>query len=301
MRLVAAVATGAAVFLLVGLVSGNLPDLRRRRRRRSQVSPRQTWLLQAGLDLTPGQLAAGCGAVGVVVFVLVLGLTATPVVAVVPAVTAALAPRGWLARQRARRLRRLQEAWPDGIRDLLAGTSAGLSLHQALLAVADGGPPALRTAFARYPTLARILGVVPALEVIKEELADPTSDRVIEVLVLAHERGGHVLTDILRDLAQATTRDLRALEQITTDGLEQRINARAVFALPWLVLLLLTAQEGFFRDFYRSSGGVAVVAVGGVLSLAGLAVVSRLSRDPVETRVLGAAATPSPHAGEGRP
>ncbi len=38
----------------------------------------------------------------------------------------------------------------------------------------------------------------PALELVKEELADPTSDRVIEVLLLAHERGGPIVRHIWR-------------------------------------------------------------------------------------------------------
>jgi Flp pilus assembly protein TadB len=75
-------------------------------------------------------------------------------------------------------------------------------------------------------------------------------------------------------------------EQIATDALEQKINARAVFVLPWLVLLLLTARPGHFRDFYQSSGGLLVVAVAGVASLLGVLVLGRLARDPVEERVL---------------
>ncbi len=166
-----------------------------------------------------------------------------------------------------------------------------MSLNQAVAALATGGPQALRDAFARYPTLSRMIGVVPALEVVKEELADPTSDRIIEVLILAHEKGGHILSDILRDLAEATTRDVRALEEIATEALEQKINARAVFVLPWVVLLVLTLKPGPFRDFYRSTGGVLVVLAGAALSLFGLWLVSRLSREQVERRVLGAAAT----------
>ncbi len=43
-----------------------------------------------------------------------------------------------------------------------------------------------------------MLRVVPALETIKEELADPSSDKVIEVLVLAHQYGGETLQVALR-------------------------------------------------------------------------------------------------------
>ena len=89
-----------------------------------------------------------------------------------------------------------------------------------------------------------MLGTGPALELVKEELADPTSDRVLEVLILAHERGGAIVREILDDLVDATTRDLKLLDELETEGLEMRINARAVVVLPWLVLVALTARPG---------------------------------------------------------
>ena len=115
----------------------------------------------------------------------------------------------------------------------------------------------MRVAFAQFPQLARVLGTGPALELVKEDLADPTSDRVLEVLILAQERGGAIVREILDDLVDATTRDLKLLDELETEGLEMRINARAVVVLPWFVLVALTARPGAFRDFYQSGGGVA--------------------------------------------
>lgn len=300
MSALAAVASGVLVYLAVAAATDRLPRLRLPRRRRPQVGAAQTWLLQAGVDLTPGQFWAGSAGLAAGAFVLVVAVTGTPAVAVVPAVGVGALPRLYFARQRTRRLREIQRAWPDGLRDLLASISAGLSLNQAVESLARSGPAPLRAAFARYPTLARLTGVVGALETVKEELADPTSDRVIEVLILAHERGGHILADILDDLARATTRDLRAREETATAQLEQTLNARAVFVLPWLVLLVLTAADGPYRDFYRSAAGLAVVGVGGLLSVLGLWIVARLGRRPVEERVLGSAA-PAPTGDGWRP
>lgn len=291
MILLAALFTGVTVYLAVGALTGNLPQLRPGVRRRSrEISARQQWLIQAGAELTPRQFVSGSILAAVATFAVLTLLTGTPAVAVVPAGVVGLLPRAYFARLRAARLRAVQEAWPDGLRDLIAGISAGLSLNRALEGLARGGPEPLQRAFARYPALARMLGVVPALELIKEELADPTSDRVIEVLILAHERGGHILGEILRQLADATTRDIRTLEEIATDSLEQRINARAVFALPWIVLAVLTLQPGHFREFYRTPGGLLVVLAGGALSLLGTWIVSRLARDPGEARVFGGGA-----------
>ena len=117
--------------------------------------------------------------------------------------------------------------------------------------------------------------------------ADPTSDRVIEVLILASERGGQIVKEILEDLVVATTKDLKVLDEIDTEGLEMRINARAVLVLPWFVLVALTLRGGAFREFYASSAGLLVVLVGGALSAVGYFWISHLGRSQQERRVLG--------------
>ncbi len=292
MTLLAGLAVGVFVYFLVGFLTGYAPEIKiRRLRRRAQISNRQLWLNQAGVALTPRQFVAGSIAVGSVAFGLLTALTGTPLVAILPAAGVAALPRTYFARRRAAHLQRVQAAWPDGLRDVIASIAAGRSLPQALNALAASGPAPLQEAFARFPMLSRMLGTVPALEVIKEELADPTSDRVIEVLVLAHERGGQIVRDILEDLVAATTRDLKVLEEVETEGLEMKINARAVLVLPWLVLVALTVREGPFRDFYRSPGGLLVVLVAGVLSVVGGLLIARLARTRAEQRVFGSSAT----------
>ncbi|HWD08050.1 MAG TPA: hypothetical protein VHA57_03040, partial [Actinomycetota bacterium] len=158
---------------------------------------------------------------------------------------------------------------------------------QAIASLASSGPEPLRGAFDRFAPRSRMLGVPAALELIKQQLADPTSDRVLEVLLLAHERGGRIVTAVLSDLADATSRDLKAIEGITSDRLEPKINSRAVFVLPWLVLVALCASPGPIRAFYQKPVGAVVVGVAAAMSLIGILIVERLSRDPAEERVFG--------------
>ena len=181
-------------------------------------------------------------------------MTGTALVAVVPAVAVASLPRAYFGRRRATRLREVQAAWPDGLRDLVASIAAGRSLDAgARRARGDRVPRRSATRSRGSESHARMLGTVPALEIVKEELADPTSDRVIEVLILAPERGGQIVQEILDDLVVATTKDLKVLDEIETEGLEMKINARAVLVLPWFVLVALTVRGGAFRDFYQST------------------------------------------------
>jgi tight adherence protein B len=140
-------------------------------------------------------------------FLVVLALTSLPVVALMPALVVATLPRAYFGRKRTERLARVQEVWPDGLRDLVASVRSGASLPTAIEDMATFGPPPLREAFQGFAVYSRSLGVGAALEMIRADLSDPTSDRVIEVLILAHERGGAVVPEILSDLAEATTRD----------------------------------------------------------------------------------------------
>jgi tight adherence protein B len=221
----------------------------------------------------------------VVTYAMVFALTSLPIVSLMPALVVATLPKAYFARRRARRLEEVQRAWPDGLRDLLASVRSGASLPTAIEDLASFGPVPLRDAFQGFPIYSRSLGVVSALEMVKSDLADPTSDRVIEVLILAYERGGAVVPEILSDLAEATTKDLWTLEEIRTDALEQKINSRIVFVLPWLVLVAMTTRSGAFREFYASSLGVAVAVIGGVMSLIGVVIASKLGSHSAEPRV----------------
>jgi len=285
-NIVAALCIGVCCALIVATLTGAMPTRRRARstwwaRRREHVA---TWMQQAGVGVGPAPFVGGSVLAGAFALLATAALTGSVFVALVPAVAVALLPRAYFGRRRTARLREVQRAWPDGLRDVLASITAGLSLTQAVTTLAATGPAPLRIAFARFPELARVIGTGPALELVKEDLADATSDRIIEVLILAHERGGAIVREILEDLVTATSRDLKLIDEIETEGLEMRINARAVMVLPWLVLVALTARPGAFRDFYRSSGGVVTIALAGLLTAIGVLVLSRLARDPVESR-----------------
>lgn len=290
MTLIASLLTGVLFLFGVGYLVGTAPEPKIVTKEKPAVSDRQLWLTQAGLDLTPRQFWAASTGVGVVAFVVFLLITGIPIISMIPAVGVSILPRAYFAQQRDRRLSEVQEAWPDGLRDITASISSGMSLPRAVETLARSGPEPLRRAFARYGLLARTIGVVPALETIKEELGDPTSDRVIEVLILAHERGGNIVAEILTDLAAATTRDLWAMEDIRTAAIEQKINARVVFVLPWLVLVALTGYTPAYREFYGTAAGFFVVIIGAVMSGFGLLLVNSFSKEPQEERVLGGSA-----------
>ncbi len=270
MKFVAAACAATAAMTAVGVAGGVVGG----------VSPRSGWRTQPFRDIRNDAVSG--------LVVAALGVVATGIAAA----GAAGALLGWsLSRRRRIRVRALRteeirRAWPDAIRMVAAGLRSGASVRSAMTELAATAPDALRPVLGDFVSRERVLGVRGALIAIGGELADPVADRVVEVLVVADERGGALVPGILDDLADALGADLVAAEEIRTQSLEQRLNARIVTVAPWAVLLLLVAREGPYRAFYGSRPGVVVLASGAALTAAGGVLVRRLASRSPEPRVL---------------
>ena len=179
-------------------------------------------------------------------------------------------------------------AWPEAIRDVLAHITVGSTLHAALVQLGRSGPEPLRPVWRRYARNAAVLEVSAALEQVRDELADPVSDRVIEAFMAAHERGQSVVVDVLRTLADDVTKDLQLAEQIITGQTEVRAQAVVAAMLPFVVLLLLVSSNDGFRDFYRTGAGFVVICIGAGDGLL------RLEADQRHRSTAGGAARPRP-------
>ena len=285
MILLAAVAAAVAAFLIVAEATG--VGLRRSPRPpRPRTRPtRKEWLAQAGAPVTPIQFWAASLAGGLFAGGLVLLVTGTLVVAALPAGLVAAIPVTYWASQRRTRAAQRVAAWPDALRALVSALEANQSLHQGLVGLAVTGPEPLRPVLARYAAMASTLDQRSAVELIRTELADPVSDSVVEVLATATTTGPAVAIPVLRDLAGDVAEDLQTLDRIQTLSLEQRLSAKAVFIIPYGVLVMLCLRAGAFQDFYRSRAGVTVALFGLALSGAGLLIVNRLNRSPATERL----------------
>ena len=293
MRLLAGLGAGSFVYLIVGQMVGVRLMARRRQvdiaRPTSRVGEARAWLAQTGTQVTMLQatlLSFGCAVVGLIATV---GLTGVPPLGLLGAGLAGSAPFLVLSQRRRRQTAARLAAWPDALRDLLTHLRASLSVHAGLCQLAATGPLPLRPSFARYQMLAAALDQRAALEVVQAELADPVSDRIVEVILVAFDQGSSVVIDILDDLASATTDDLRLVEEIETAQLETKLEARGAALLPFAVLAMLCSTSGDYRLFYQSPAGWFVVLLGGSLSIVGLLVIRRLGRAPTEARTLGPA------------
>ncbi|TFV68185.1 UNVERIFIED_ORG: type II secretion system protein F [Bacillus sp. AZ43] len=232
----------------------------------------QLWALQAGL--------------GLLVLVVVLLTTATVTVSLVFGLFGFLLPYAQVRRLAARRTADLREVWPEVVDNLASAVRAGMSLPEALSALAVRGPEVLRPPFARFAAEYRSTGRFGAcLDRLKDDLADPVGDRIVETLRVAREVGGTDLGRVLRTLATFLREDARARAELETRQGWVVSAARLAVAAPWVVLLLLATQSTTLAA-YDSPLGTAILAVGGAVCLVAYRLMLRIGRLPQDVRVL---------------
>ena len=185
-----------------------------------------------------------------------------------------------------RRQREFAEVWPEAVDNLASAVRAGMSLPEALGALSERGPEPLRDAFAGFALDYQVSGrFTDALDRLKDRLADPVGDRVVESLRVAREVGGGDLGRLLRSLSgflrdDARTRsELQARQAWTVNG------ARLAVAAPWLVLLLMCFQPEVIQR-YSTGAGVVVLVGGAALCAIAYSAMVRIGRLPTERRIL---------------
>ena len=244
-------------------------------------------LVQAGAGGTsPAAFLAGTAVLGLVVALVFLGVSKAWTIAVAFGVLATGLPYLLLSgRARARRTR-LREAWPEAVDTLVSGVRAGMSLPEALGALAERGPEAVRAPFAAfaadYAATARF-GV--SLDRLKDRFADPVADRIIEALRLAQEVGGAELGALLRALSRMLREDLRTRGELRARQSWTVNGARVAVCAPWLVLALLSTRPQAAQAYATTAGGL-VLLVGALASAIAYRLMLRLGRLPEEERVL---------------
>lgn len=255
--------------------------------RRGASTKSQDLFTQAGMGgVRPWAFRAASAGIGLTVALLVTVLVASPTIGAAFGVIAAFAPSAYVRSRARRRRARLRELWPEVIENLVSGIRAGLSLPEALIALAERGPEPMRASFQAFAEDYRATGrFTDALDRLKARLADPVADRLIEVLRLARQVGGTDLVHLLRTLAQFLRQDLRTRGELEARQSWTVNGARIAAAAPWVVLALLSSRAETAAAF-NSGLGALVLAGGGAASVAAYFAMVALGRLPEEARVL---------------
>lgn len=213
-------------------------------------------------------------------------VSGTPPVSLAFGGLAAYLPVAVVSGRARRRQRELADVWPEAVDNLASAVRAGLSLPDALGGLAVRGPVPLRDAFAQFALDYQVSGRFgESLDRLKERLADPTGDRVVEGLRVAREVGGGELGRLLRNLSGYLRDDARTRAELESRQAWTINGARLAVAAPWLVLLFMSFQTEVIRR-YASAGGVVVLTVGAAACLVAYRLMMRIGRLPTPGRVL---------------
>ncbi|MGB2701668.1 MAG: type II secretion system F family protein [Candidatus Phosphoribacter baldrii] len=244
-------------------------------------------LVQAGFEtVSPGQLLTACVIVFVVVFLGGYSMTHVIPIAVCFAAMGGYGPLALVAMRARKRRTQLRELWPDAVDNIASAVRAGLALPEALSQLAIRGPEELRPAFAAFAEDYRTTGRFhDCLTRLKDRLADPVADRLVESLRIAREVGGSDLGRVLRTLSTFLREDARTRAEMETRQGWTVNAARLAAAAPWVVLAMMSIQPGSLSA-YSGAAGTAVLAVGAAVTVVAYRLMVRIGRLPEDERVL---------------
>ncbi|MEA3502252.1 MAG: type II secretion system F family protein [Actinomycetota bacterium] len=267
MRGLAAVLAGAAAWIAV---SGWTPPLRLPRP--NVPSP---WVVPAAV------------ATGTAAGLLALGLLAVPAASIAIAALAASAPVVVDAARSHRQRESLAEAWPDFLALLKGRVAAGATLPDAFIAAARLAPEPLASAARQVEESVSFGdGFTPALERLRHQLDDATSDRVLATLSFAHRSGGHRVGTVISSLGVSISDELRLRRAHAAALTEQRMTATVALVAPWALLSLTIATNPQAAAAYRTTTGSLVIAIGFAATGLGFIAARRSARLSGAPRVL---------------
>jgi tight adherence protein B len=205
-----------------------------------------------------------------------LGMAAGVVALVLPTV---------LVTSRARSRRRATRVvWPDVVDHLVSAVRSGLALPDSVVTLAHAGPPITREAFAGFEAQYRATGNFSlCVSELKERLADPVADRILETLRMSREVGGTELTTVLRNLAAYLRQEAAIRSEVEARQSWVMNAARLGVAAPWIVLLLLATRPEAAVAYNTVAGGTLVIA-GLVVSVIAYRIMVAVGRIPDERR-----------------
>jgi tight adherence protein B len=227
-----------------------------------------------------------CAVSGFVATAVVLVASRTVPVALVFGAMGAYLPLAVVKGRARRRQREFAEVWPEAVDNLASAVRAGMSLPEALGALSERGPEPLREAFAGFALDYQVSGrFADSLDRLKERLADPVGDRVVESLRVAREVGGGDLGRLLRSLSGFLREDARTRAELQARQAWTVNGARLAVSAPGLVLLLMCFQPEVIQR-YATGAGVVVLIGGAALCVVAYRAMVRIGRLPTERRIL---------------
>lgn len=246
------------------------------------VDPAQTWWRRLGFDRLPLRfgLAAG-GALALLV------LTRWPVGVLLAAVAGFLAPTlAGAARRRREEIERIEAVatWAEQLRDTI-GAAAGL--QEAIAVTSRVAPVEIRPLVRELAIGMRRNDLVSELRRFAAAMDDATADQVVVALILASERRGRHLTELLSDVATSAREEATMRIRTETSRAQTYADAKVVSGVVVGMFTFMLLFNRGYLDAYDEAWGQFVLAIVGCLWAAALYGIAQLSTVRRPPRLLG--------------
>jgi tight adherence protein B len=254
-------------------------------RRRGALEGLRVRLALAGFGpLPPAAFLTACVLLGVAAAALAGAVLGVAALAIAAGLVGAILPLAIVSvRARARR-RAYRAVWPGVVDHLVSAVRSGLALPDSVSSLAQTGPAETRDAFAAFAREYRVSGNFTfCVDRLKDRLADPVADRILETLRMAREVGGSDLTLVLRSLATFLREEAAIRAEVEARQSWVTNAARLGVAAPWIVLVLLASRPEAALA-YNSPTGSTVIVLGLALSVVAYQIMLALGRLPEEER-----------------
>lgn len=279
---------GGIGLLLVWRSMWERPTTPRNERRREGWSARVRDDLQVvGLATLPPAAVPGiCMGLALVVAVISWSISSAVVPALAIGIVTGLIPVFVLRQVAHQRREQLRELWPELVDHMSSAVRAGLSLPEALAQLGERGPEQLRPPFRAFAQDYQASGdFASSLDRLKDRLADPVGDRIIEALRITRDVGGTDLGVLLRTLSAFLREDARTRAELEARQSWTVNAARLGVAAPWVVLALMSTRPDAAQA-YDTRAGLIVIAACAVLSVVAYRIMLLIARLPQDERVL---------------
>jgi archaeal flagellar protein FlaJ len=178
-----------------------------------------------------------------------------------------IAPYGFLATARQRRISRIEDRLPDFLRDVAEAGRFGMTLSDAIVVASSGRYGLLTDEIKKMASqLEWGVPVATALRLFEERVPTPLVQRVVSIVTRANEAGGNV-ADVLSMVAHDTreaqlsdqSRKISMLTYVTVIYIAFFVFIVTVYIMAAVFLpQMITAGEGVASSSLGSAGGVTL-------------------------------------------
>lgn len=165
------------------------------------------------------------------------------------------------------RRRAIGRSWPEVLDALISGASSGIHPTQTFAELAESGPVLLRRYFATMrKNLEFGASYRDTIQILKAELSEVHSDRLVELLLIIDAAGGLGFYESLKAQAAVARQDLALWGEIEAKQGWVTGTAKIAIAAPWIIVVLLSMQPGNLQ-VYSSQAGTTILIMGLVVSI----------------------------------